>query len=208
MDALLERYPEHVETAIKNRNIILNTIPDGFKGIEDKNLLTKPIKDARQLHQHILAEKEFWTQNLVKNNKMVSQYPHHLNSALSSFDTLIKQDPSQTEAQLNAILKSLTTCQISSETKLAKTFVKYQKTSPQFITGFTDAITGNNSNANVANHPDWHKGLIIGYGYTGIIQNLSNMVKEEKEELAATATKVKKDIVELMARATAVRFNI
>jgi len=199
MGNLRQRYPEQVDAEIKRNPIVLKTIPDNIQNSESKNLQTKSIKTARQLHEYIFNEKEFWTTELVANNAMVSNYPSLLDQALSSFNTLLDGKDSGMANQLTAILNLLNSCQISSKTKLAKTFEKHKGSSAHFFHGFKDAITG--SRSNLQGYPDWHIGVIIGYGYVGIIQDLYGMFEEEKEELASTAMTAKNDITELMAKA-------
>ena len=199
MENLRPRYPEQVDAEIKRRAIVLKTIPDNIRNLESKNLQTKSIKTARQLHEYILTEKEFWTTELVVNNAMVSNYPRLLDQALSFFNTLLDGKHSEIVNQLTAVLNLLSSCQISSKTKLAKTFVKHKGSSAYFFHGFMDAITG--SNSGLYSHPDWHRGIIIGYGYKGVIQELHGTFEEEKEELANTAMAAKNDITELMAKA-------
>jgi len=200
MNELLSRYPEHVETEIKNKNIILKTIPDNLQALESKNLQTKQIKTARQLHEYILEEIKFWLPDLVKYNSMVSSFPSHLKQALSYFDALIKTDPSQASQKLESVLSSLRPCDIGSMTRLAKTLIKFKEEKGQFFNGFKDAINGSDSRGYM-NDPSYIRGLVVGYGYIDANEKLNDLLKKEKEEFTNTAVTAKNAITELLSKA-------
>ena len=200
MNELLSRYPEHVETEIKNKNIILKTIPDNLQALESKNLQTKQIKTARQLHEYILEEIKFWLPDLVKYNSMVSSFPSHLKQALSYFDALIKTDPSQASQKLESVLSSLRPCDIGSMTRLAKTFFRLKEEKGHFFNGFKDAINGSNSMGYI-NDPAYIRGLVVGYGYIDANEKLNDLLKEEKQTFSNTALTVENTITELLTKA-------
>jgi len=163
-------YPEHIELEVKNRAIVLATIPEEFRLIEAAQHHTKQVSTARGLYEHIVAEKEFWTDDLVKNIAIVSDYPDVLNRALLSFNAFVKSDGSRAQKELTKVLDLLGTCKISAKTRLAKTFAGFQSKSAWFFKGFIDALTA--SNDSHGNHADWHKGLAAGHKYKGDIHNI------------------------------------
>lgn len=200
--SLLSRYPDHVNAAIRDKGIVLITVPENLRLIEAKNVQTKSIKTTRQLHEHILKEQAFWTDEIIKNNQMVASYASWLSQALSQFETMLTSDVHHVKSQLEQILDILAKCQIGSNTKLASTMVKHHTSDSNFWSGFQTAVTGT---APYYSHgyqqAEWHKGVIIGYGYKGVIEELYGMFEEEKEELANTATVAKEEITNIMARA-------
>jgi hypothetical protein len=198
---LLKTYPGQVDAAVIEKKIVLATIPINLRCIEAKNAQTKPIKNARQLHKHILDEKAFWTPELVKNNEMVASYPAWLAQAETAFNSLLTCATPQAPQQVEALLTMLKRCAIGSTTKLAKQFVKHQGSSSAFFNGFGCAVTNNQNGSYYSSQPDWHKGVIIGYGYSGAIQQLYGLFEEEKEEMANAAVKAKDEITEIMKRA-------
>ena len=168
---LLPIYPEHVELEIRNRMIVLTTIPRNFRLIEVARHHTKHIRTARELHEHILSEKKFWTADLVKNIAIVADYPKILEKALSSFHVLVQADHSRTKANLDVVLDLIVSCKIGSKTKLAKTFEACRGENAWFFKGFVDAVIGNkNPGGNVT--ADWQKGLVAGLKYKSDIHNI------------------------------------
>jgi len=201
MNELLSRYPEHVDIEIKNKNIVLKTIPDNFQAFELEILRIKQIKNARQLHEYLLQEKNFWLTDITKNNSIVSSYPSYLHQALLYFDALVKTtEPSQTKQQLEAVLGQLSLCNIISKTRLAKTFIKFKDENANFFNGFKEAINGSNSRGYI-NDPIYIRGLVVGYGYIDANEKLNDLLKEEKQTFSNTALTVENTITELLTKA-------
>jgi hypothetical protein len=125
-----------VEAEIRKAAVVLPLVPKEFYQVKAQQLQTKRIKGTDDLRAHLAVEQAFWTPGLVKNNIIARDFPAHLSAAQAAFGAMLVAVGEQIRVKLAEVIHHLNQCPIGANTKLGRTFQKYQGEEPEFFHGF------------------------------------------------------------------------
>jgi len=199
------KYPKWMNEYLKRVELEIAQIPDNYRIVGRKDFPNINIKSARQLHEHIEREEEFWTNDVVKNNHIVKNYPRLISAARDSFINAVESEDEATgHTVLGSAIDNIRGCTISSMTELAKIFEKHSMEPAQFFLGFEASIanTSRNLQSLGQNQLPFLKGFVVGLEYNKVISELySSMVGEEMMKFNSMADEATEKINEIMKRA-------
>ncbi|MCL2426319.1 MAG: DUF6161 domain-containing protein [Oscillospiraceae bacterium] len=197
------KFPKWMNDYFKENTVEIVQIPDKYRIVGEKGFQNLIVKSARQLYEHIEKEEVFWTSDVVQNNHMVTQYPNYIRIAKKRFELAREsEDDATRQTTLQDAISNICSCEISSKTKLAKTFAKYSSESKQFFQGFDKAVSGTNITVYNQIPTQFLMGFIAGAEYKKVISDLhSNVVGEELAELRNAADNATEKVNEIMVRA-------
>jgi hypothetical protein len=136
--------------------------------VERQQVLTKPIKNAKQLQQHIAAERAFWTAEVCNGNPFALDFPALLERASDEYERLLAAKTPDVADAFARLISILEKCNVGSGTRLAKIFKTHAGKKPEFWRGFSESVT--NAKSDGAKGADWAAGAIAGAGYRAEIE--------------------------------------
>jgi len=198
----INKFPKWMNEYFKHNTFEIIQTPDNYRVIEKEIFPNIPIKSARQLYEHIKREEAFWTNDVVKNNHIVTRYPNQIKTARTQFENALDSDDEVArQTLLENATKSVCSCTINSTTELAKIFMKYSTEKEQFFQGFERAVTGKPSNSNQSQQRQYQEGFIVGLFYAKAISDLYvSMGGEAMTEFRNAADGATDKINEIMGR--------
>ena len=176
---LFKNYTKAFDDYFKNNEILIKSIPNLFESIREKTLHDKKIKNVRELHKHILIQKEFWITEVTGNNYIVSEYPDYIKAAETHVNNAINKDSLY---DLGLAIKYIEKVQIYSKSNLTNFFLKYKNEESHFFYGFESVFEENNSSN--YKYTSWHKGIYLGLEYIKAITGLNEIILNQKDNIA------------------------